>query len=177
VRLNAAALSSRSVSEETAEAEENAGVVHPAARSVWIAPIEDRRTDTTLGNVAGRPFALGEVGQWLDHELATITSPVFVLMKVPDSGAKTNLTVRPRLLKTYLSSAGTSKMAVVVIEVRFVSPAAVVHARVYRGQHVSMNWSSSEGEVMNALRDAAAACRTQIRQDIEILLLQTEPPT
>jgi hypothetical protein len=170
VRLNAEALSSHGVAEEPTEEEGNARALNRATQQVWIAPIEDSRTDTTLGSVAGRPFALGEVSEWLDRELASIASPMFVLTKVPESGATANLTVHPRLLKTYLNSAGTSKMAVVVMQVRFVSPAGVVHARVYRGQHASMNWASAEGEVMNALRDAAAVCRTQIRQDIETLL-------
>lgn len=151
-----------------AEVAPPAARARPGAPAVWIGPVEDRRADTSLGAIAGRPFGSAELSGWVDGELAALASPAFLVVK-ERSGAP-RLALHPRILKAYLSGFDVTKTAVIVLEVEFVTPDGKVSSRVFRGQDTGVNWATSEGEVITALRTALAACLEQLRADLEARL-------
>jgi hypothetical protein len=141
------------------------------APAVWIGPVEDKRSDTSaLGSVAGRPFSSEDLSRWVDRELASLSSPSFVLAEKGNTAGTARLILRPRILKAYVDGLAVSKTAVIVLEVEFISPDGSVSSSLYRGQHASMNWWTSQAEVIAALKDALASCLERIRVDIEARL-------
>ena len=148
----------------------------PDAPRVWIANIEDGRSDTTLGALAGRSFSSAELPAWIDGELAALASPGFAVMTGPAPGARASLILRPRLLKAYVDSVNVTKTAVIVLGVDIVALDGTTTARLYRGQHASLNWATSGSEVAGALQDAAASCLEQLRVDLEVRLHPGRPP-
>jgi len=142
----------------------------PGAQPVWLESVEDRRTDPSLGDVHGRPFSSTQVSQWLERELESLVSPTIYVMKATGPGAGGKLWLRARILKAYVSGVGVTKTATVVLEIDFVAPDGSATSRVFRGQHASMNWWNTEGEVIAALREAGSNCLEQIRLAIEARL-------
>lgn len=150
--------------------------VVPASESgaprVRIGKIEDGRADPSLGEITGRSVSSSEIPAWIDDELAALASPGFVVVPGPAA----DLAVRPRLLKAYVDGVSVTKTAVIVLGVDIVAPGGTVTKHMYRGQHASMNWSSSAGEVVEALKGAAASCLEQLRVDLELQLHPDRPP-
>lgn len=148
----------------------------PNAPRVWVGKVEDGRSDATLGGLAGRSFSSAELPAWIDGELAALASPGFVVVTGPVADPAARLVLRPRLLKGYVDGLTVTKTAVIVLGVEIVAPGGTVTARLYRGQHASMNWATSESEVIGALQDAAGACLEQLRVDLEGQLHPGQPP-
>jgi hypothetical protein len=136
---------------------------------VVIAPVEDGRGGDGGGRLAGRAISLRAPGDWLDPELAALTSAAFEVGH-PGEEEAAALVVKPRLLKAYLGSLSTSKAAVVVLEVEYAAPGKPVTTAHYRGQMIDVNWASTEGEARRSLQEAGTSCLEQLRADIEARL-------
>jgi uncharacterized lipoprotein YmbA len=176
VTLRAAALTARRPADPGSA---EAPAPQPAPRGaplVRITPVVDRRTDTSSDQVAGRTFDAPELGQWLDHELRSIASREFRVAEGGGEEASARITLRPRILKAYVSAVAATKTAAVVLEVEWVLPDGTAERHLYRGQHASMNWGSSESEMIGALQEAAAACTAQLRGEIEARLRGAAAP-
>lgn len=168
VRLSRADLTSAAAGDEETD-QAAAPAPAPGAVAIAIAPVEDRRADpSSLGQVGSRTFDAAELKGFVDEQLAALASRSFYVAKAPPSSAAApQLTLRPRILKAYVSGVGVTKNAVVVLEVEFAAAGAAPTSRVFRGQDASMNWANGQGEVASALRRATAACLEQLRGEIE----------
>jgi hypothetical protein len=135
---------------------------------VWVAPVEDHRSTTCVGSLAA--VTSEELTRWIDEELASLSSASFALTRETRAERAVTLSLHPRLLKAYVDGVEVSKTASIVIEVEFVSAIRPNQSRVFRGQHASLNWWGSRGELATALKEALASCLEQIKAEIEARL-------
>ena len=143
-------------------------VTTPASQSqIRLHAVEDRRSvaDSTLGSVGNRPFRATDLSEWIAQELGQLGGGLHVVTGSGE-GPPPLLKIHPRLLKAYVDSVGLTKTAVIVLEIEFVPASGERETHVFRGQHAAMNWSSSESEVIDALRKALAQCMDKVRPRI-----------
>jgi hypothetical protein len=142
-----------------------------AAPLVHIAPAQDIRSNREdLGIVGGRPFSGSDLSAWINQTMLRLGTEKFRVSTSQTIPHDTALEIYPRLVKAYVDSITTSKTAVIVLEVVIIRPDGSKIVRHFRGQDAGVNWSSSEGEVVESLRRALARCGMKMRSEIETLL-------
>ncbi len=135
------------------------GRERPSAR---LLPLVDLRADASImGAVGRRPVTAAETARWLQSELENALLANYRLGSADGS----LITIEPVLHKLYVSSVDITKTAVVVIELRITDPGGRNHSRHYRGQHASMNWNSTEGEILQAVQAAVRQCMNRIKAE------------
>jgi hypothetical protein len=124
--------------------------------------VDSRPDSAILGSVGGRPVNAVESARWVESELRRAVAARYNLV----SDASHALTLQPRLHKLYVSSLDITKTAVVVLELRVIHADGRSTGRYFRGQYSSMNWGSTEGEILEAVRAAVRNCMAQVKAGI-----------
>jgi hypothetical protein len=144
----------------------NAAPVPPASVCrLHVGPLQDRRTDSqSLGEIGGRPVRAVDVMGWVRSGLLSLDRDGAITLVEP--AGKGDLDISADLLKSYVMSMPTSKVADIVLAVHFARDGEKTEDRIYRGSDQSMNWATGEGETQRALNRALADALTQIRADV-----------
>lgn len=123
-----------------------------------IAAFEDRRTNKEmLGQLATRSVVSEDVGAWVRSGFATLPG-------YAEAPTAASFGIQIELLKAYLQSQATTKVATVVLRVAY--PGAEGTPVQYRGTNTSVNWSSSTNEAREAMNLAIGDMLGKVRADL-----------
>jgi hypothetical protein len=127
---------------------------------VRISQIADSRLDpTTIGLVAGRVVhGPADPQAWIQNALSSLRKSGIELSFAVDGAPSqpSGLTASVTLVTAWVSSAATSKIANIVLDVRYARDGAVLKQASYRGSASAINWWSSGGEIQEVIDDSLA---------------------
>jgi hypothetical protein len=145
----------------------------PQTCSVYVQEIRDLRLadEHTYGNIGGAPIYGPNMVDWMKTGLTTLDEKGYRVdgpATVPVSPLQDDVTIQVGVLKAYMESITTTKIATVVVRVSYnkIDLQAPV-TRIYRGVDTSINWADGTGEVESAFERATAQVLDKVQTDLQ----------
>jgi hypothetical protein len=144
----------------------------PQTCSVYVQDIKDMRLadERTFGNIGGAPIYGSNMVDWMKTGLATLDEKGFRMDQpaaAPVTPLQDNVTIQVGVLKAYMESVTTTKVATVVVRVSYNdADLNTPVTRIYRGVDTSLNWADGTGEVESAFERATAQILGKVQTDL-----------
>jgi hypothetical protein len=155
-----------------ADRSESGTTAAPSNCRLQVTQISDSRLDpTTIGSVAGRMVrGPADSRVWIESALASLRTggiemSFAVDAPVPSAGLAASVT----LVTAWVSSAATSKIASIVLNVRYTVNGTVLKQVNYRGSISVLNWISTDIEVQGMIDDAMAQILAAMGADLKTI--------
>ena len=137
-----------------------------------VTQITDSRLDpTTIGSVAGRMVrGPADSRAWIESALASLkTGGIEMSFPADVSPSSAGLSASVTLVTAWVSSAATSKIASIVLNVRYAANGTALKQVNYRGSVSTLNWMSSDVEVQGMIDDAMAQILATMGTDLKAI--------
>lgn len=145
----------------------------PQTCGVYVREVRDLRhaNERNLGDVDGHPVYGDDIVNWLNTGIETFDTHGFLIYRqshgITSDPAHANVEVGIGLLKAYMESIETSKVAMMVVKVTFNRRQTKNSVtRIYRGIDTSIDWLNTVPQINMAFERATEQVLSRIQSDL-----------